>query len=103
MLDVSLEYQKLQMNQRIEVNLCFHNSGNETLINIIFTVNLPGKIILLKGKRKVENPQLKPGEKVQNSLTLIPKASGQHIISIPNFSNRDCLDKGKELRILAYN
>ena len=98
MLDVSLEYQKLQMNQRNEVKLCFSNSGNETLTNIIFTLNLPGQILLLKGKRRVEIPQLKPGERTQYPLTVIPKAAGKHIVSSPNFSYRNHLGQGQRIK-----
>lgn len=98
MLDVSLEYQKLQLNQRNEVKLCFSNSGNQTLTNIIFTLNLPGQVLLLKGKRRVEIPQLKPGERTQYPLTVIPKTAGKHIVNSPNFSYRKQYGRGQRIK-----
>ena len=98
MLNVTLDSQQLTVNQKNLVNLCFHNSSNETLTNIIFTLKLPGKILLLKGSRRVEISQLKPGQKSKYSLTVIPKAPGKDILTSPNFSYRNHLGKGERIK-----
>ena len=100
MIDVNLESTELTLNKPNELTFWIVNSGNEIITNVIFSINLPVKVLLQTGSKKLEIPQLDSGQKAKHTIKVVPKAEGKHIITSRNFSYRDALGRGQRIRNL---
>ncbi len=100
MIDVNIESTELILNKPNELTFWLVNSSNEIVTNVIFSINLPVKILLQSGSKKLEISQLASGQKVKHTIKVVPKAKGKHIIASRNFSYRDALGRGQRIRNL---
>ena len=100
MIDVNLESTELTLKQPNELTFWLTNLGNEIVTNVRFSINLPVQIVPQSGSKKIEIPQLAPGQKTKHTIKIVPKAEGKHIITSRNLSYRDGLGRGQRIKNL---
>src|ERR1700761_6818428 len=100
MIDVSIEPRQLAAEHENELGVRFSNRGTGTCTDIVFKLGLPSQILLLRGQRRMEIPELSPGDSCVQSVTVRPRQPGEFAINSPNFSYRN--EYGTPVRVPAF-
>jgi hypothetical protein len=89
MIEVSVEPRDLSAGDERELEIRFSNFGRGTCTDIVFRVDLPPQILLLRGRSRVEIPELNAGDTRAHKLTVCPREVGEFAVTSTNFSYRN--------------
>lgn len=89
MIEVSVEPRDLSAGDERELEVRFSNSGRGTCTDIVFRIDLPPQILLLRGRSRVEIPELSAGGTRAHKLTVCPREVGEFAVTSTNFSYRN--------------
>lgn len=100
MIDVSIEPDQLPTGRERELEVRFTNTGIGTCTDIVFKLGLPQEVLLLRGLKRMEIPELQPGQTSVHHITVRPRATGQYTVTSGNFSYRD--EYGMPVRVPGF-
>jgi hypothetical protein len=89
MIEVSVEPRDLSAGDERELEVRFSNIGPGACTDIVFRVDLPPQILLLRGRSRVEIPELSGGDTRTHKLTVCPREVGEFAVTSTNFSYRN--------------
>jgi hypothetical protein len=88
-IEVSVEPRELAAGRECGLEIRFRNTGSGTCTDIVFRVGLPTGWLLLRGRNRVDIPELGAGGALVHHLTVRPRAVGSFTVTSENFSYRD--------------
>lgn len=107
MIKVSIEPRQLVAGRDSKLAVRFFNAGPRACSDIVFKLDLPAEFLLLRGRSRMEIPELGPGESCAQEVIVRARSAGDFVVSSPNFSYRDQFDHpvpspsfGAELSVL---
>lgn len=100
MIEVSIEPHQLPTGRERELEVRFTNTGIGTCTDIVFKLGLPSEVLLLRGLKRMEIPELQPGQTSVHSITVRPRTAGQYAVTSANFSYRD--EYGTSVRVPGF-
>jgi CHAT domain len=89
MIDVTVSPVRIPAGTAVDLEIRIINSGQDPLLNIIFTIRLPTGIMRLRGLDKIKVNKLAPGESVTSTLRVRAGRTGCYRLTSPNFSYVD--------------
>lgn len=100
MIDIVVNPTKLIVDQPNDLTIWLANTESKTVTNIVCRLVLPAEVVLIKGSNRVEASRIDPGQKVRQTIQVVPKSSGTFVITSPNFSYRDGFGKSQRIKDL---
>jgi uncharacterized repeat protein (TIGR01451 family) len=76
MIDVGLSPTRIHAGDPVELEISLTNTGMHTCTNVIFMIRLPVGIVRLRGKEKIEESRLPPGQSITARLRVLAKRPG---------------------------
>jgi CHAT domain len=89
MIEVSIEPLQFFAGRESELAVRFTNTGSGTCTHIVFKLGLPPEFLLLRGRNRIEIPEIRAGEDYSYSAIVQPGAPGDFAIDSTNFSYRN--------------
>jgi CHAT domain len=89
MIEVTLGPAELFVGEAADLVVQLSNTGPGTCTHIIFTLTLPGEIMLLQGQDEIEVPRLEPGRAETRTLRVRALSAARCLVTSANFSYRD--------------
>lgn len=89
MIEVGLSPTRIHAGDPVELEISLTNTGMHTCTNVIFMIRLPVGIVRLRGKEKIEESRLPPGQSITARLRVLAKKAGRYSLTSANFSYRD--------------
>ncbi|HEY1915543.1 MAG TPA: CHAT domain-containing protein [Streptosporangiaceae bacterium] len=89
MIDVSIEPREFVAGRESELTVRFINTSEGTCSHIVFKLGLPPEFLLLRGRDRIEIPQLRAGEDYAYGAMVRPKREGTFTVDSANFSYRN--------------
>jgi hypothetical protein len=103
MIQVTLETTRLIADQPNDLGLRFINTGRGPCTNIVFKLDLPVQMVLLRGPDRIEVPSLEAGQSVTTIVRVRPKQAGNWTLASTNFSYRDAFGQSQRVTDLRFN
>jgi hypothetical protein len=97
---VSLEPRQLTAGRDQELEIRFGNTGAGTCTDIVFKLGLPPGFLLLRGRNRIEVPELGAGGSCVQKVTVRPPAPGDFAVTSANFSYRN--EYGTPVRVPGF-
>jgi CHAT domain len=88
-IEVTVEPCELEAGRECGLRIQFHNTGPGTCTDIVFRLGLPTGWLLLRGRNRVDIPELGAGGTLVHQLTVRPRADGSFTVASENFSYRN--------------
>jgi hypothetical protein len=89
MIEVTLQPTELFVGEAADLIVQLTNTGAGTCTHIIFTLTLPGEIMLLHGQDEIEVQRLEPGQTEMRTLGVRALSAARCQATSANFSYRD--------------
>lgn len=89
MIEISIEPRELLAGHERELEIRFRNTATRSCTDIVFRADLPRGFLLLRGRNRVEVPELGAGDTRVHRITVLPRVPGRFAVTSPNFSYRD--------------
>ena len=89
MIEVTLQPTGLLVGEATDLVVQLANTGPGTCTHIIFTLTLPGEIMLLDGPDEIEVQRLEPGQAETRTLRVRALSAARCRVTSTNFSYRD--------------
>ena len=100
MIEVAIEPCRMPAGRDQELEIKFRNTGPGTCTDIVFKLGLPSDLLLLRGRNRVEIPEIGPGGTSVQKVTVRPRAAGDFAVTSPNFSYRN--EYGTPVRVPGF-
>jgi CHAT domain len=89
MIEVTFAPTELVVDEPADLTVRFTNRAAGPCFKVIFTLTLPGEIMLLRGTERIEVSRLEPGESVTRTVQVKPLRAARCRVTSTNFSYRD--------------
>lgn len=89
MISVVLDPSEFTAQKNTKIAVCLINSSREIVTNLACKIDMPDSITVLSGSTNIEVLRILPGEKISQTLQILPKAIGSWLVTSSNFSYRD--------------
>jgi CHAT domain len=89
MIDVTIEPREFVAGRESELIVRLTNTSQGTCSSIVFKLGLPPEFLLLRGRERIEIPQLRAGEDYIYGAVVRPRRSGTFTVDSANFSYRN--------------
>jgi hypothetical protein len=89
MIQASVAPRQLEVDRTAELVVQLTNVGLGSCTNLVFRVQLPVQIVLLRGNERIEVAQLEAGASATCTLRVKPLKVGTWTLTSPNFSYQD--------------
>jgi hypothetical protein len=99
-IEVSVQPQRFTVGRESKLAIRFTNIGSAACSDIIFKLGLPSGFLLLRGRDRIEIPQLQAGEDYTYHAIVHPQVSGNFAIVSGNFSYRNSY--GRPVRVSDF-
>jgi hypothetical protein len=103
MIRVSVIPQELEAEHEADLVVRLTNAGLGSCTNVVFRVQLPVQIVLLRGNERIEAAQLEAGASVESALRVKPQRAGMWALTSPNFSYQDPLGQTRRITNLGLD
>jgi hypothetical protein len=100
MIEVSFEPRQLAAGRDCDMAVRFTNPGPGTCTNIVFRLDLPRDFMLLRGRDRLEIPELRAGRTYAQDVIVRPAKAGTFAVRSANFSYQD--NHGSPVRIIDF-
>jgi hypothetical protein len=88
-IKASVEPTHFMAGQESELIIRIDNAGADRCTDITFKIGLPDSFLLLRGRSRIEIPELASGQSHSHQVIVRPQRAGDFAVSSPNFSYRD--------------
>jgi CHAT domain len=99
-IDVSIEPRQLHAGRECDLEVRFSNRGTGACTDVVFKLGLPPQVLLLRGRSRMEIPEVAAGDTCVRSVTVRPRAPGECMVTSANFSYRN--EYGTPVRVPAF-
>jgi len=89
MIEVTFEPRQLAQGRDCDLAVRFTNPGPGTCTNIVFRLDLPRHFLLLRGRDRMEIPELRAGRSHAQDVTVRPATAGNFVVRSANFAYLD--------------
>jgi TIR domain len=100
MIQASIAPRQLEADRPAELVVRLTNVGQGLCTNLVFRIELPVQLVLLRGSDRIEVARLEAGASVTSSLSVKPLKAGTWALTSPNFSYQD--PRGHARRIADF-
>jgi hypothetical protein len=100
MIEVSFEPPRLAAGQDCDMAVRFTNPGPGTCTEIVFRLDLPREFLILRGKDRIEIPELLAGGSWVEEVIVRPARAGTFSVASANFAY--CDGRGTQRRIKDF-
>jgi hypothetical protein len=100
MIQVSLEPERLVVGHSSELTVRLTNTGRGVCTGVVFKLELPVQIVLLRGSDRLEVARLDAGESVAHVVQVRAKLAGEWTVTSTNFSYSDAFGMPQRIRDL---
>jgi hypothetical protein len=100
MIEVSFEPRQLAEGRDCDMAVRFTNPGPGTCTNIVFRLDLPRDFMLLRGRDRMEIPELRAGRSYAQDVLVRAAKAGTFAVRSANFSYRD--NRGSPVRVTDF-
>ncbi len=97
MIEVSVEPGQLAADRDQELEIRFRNTGPGSCTDVVFKLGLPPQFLLLRGRNRVEIPEITAGLTCVRRVVVRPRAAGEFAVTSANFSYRN--EYGTPIRV----
>jgi len=101
MIEVSFDPRLLEVGRDADLTVRLTNTGPDVCTDLVFRLDLPTGIVLLRGGEHIRAARLAPGHAESRAVRVRARRPGRHRVTSGNFSYRDSTGTSRRIRDFA--